>query len=50
MLLHPQFVPMRLHLSPHLDPLLLLRVVLLLNLMFSDVRRRRHTTGNRTEQ
>jgi hypothetical protein len=43
------FHPMRLRLPPNLDRLLVQREVLLLNLMLSDVRRRRDNTGNRAE-
>jgi hypothetical protein len=53
--LHPLFASMRLGRSRDLHPQLVLRVVLLLkvwlllrlNLMLGDVRRRRHNTGNR---
>jgi hypothetical protein len=41
--------PMRLRLPPDLNRLPLQRVVVLLNLMLSDVQRRRHNAGNRAE-
>jgi hypothetical protein len=55
--LHPLFASMRLDGSRDLDPQRVLRVVLLLkvwlllrlNLMLGDVRRRRDNTGNRAE-
>jgi hypothetical protein len=45
----PLFRLMRLRFIPDLNRLLVQRVVVFLNLMLSDVRRRRDNTGNRAE-